>query len=80
MERSTGAVVAGPELICRGFVEDGGGPLLEEAEARVLETLAHLAPDAGWAVWKGAVHEALSSFLFKRTKRRPLILPIVTEV
>ena len=81
VERSTGAIVAGPELIARGFIEDAdSAALFEEAQIRVREILEHLAPDAGWAVWKGAVHEALSRFLFKRTNRRPLILPLVTEV
>jgi ribonuclease J len=81
VERSTGTIVAGPELIARGFIEDAdSAALFEEAQMRVRETLEHLAPDAGWAVSKGAVHEALSRFLFKRTNRRPLILPVVTEV
>ena len=81
VERSTGAIVAGPELIARGFIEDSdSAALFDEAQIRVREILEHLAPDAGWAVWKGAVHEALSRFLFKRTNRRPLILPLVTEV
>jgi ribonuclease J len=81
VERSTGAIVAGPELIARGFIEDAdSAALFDEAQIRVREILEHLAPDAGWAVWKGAVHEALSRFLFKRTNRRPLILPLVTEV
>jgi ribonuclease J len=81
VERSTGAIVAGPELIARGFIEDAdSAALFDEAQVRVRQILEHLAPDAGWAVWKGAVHEALSRFLFKRTNRRPLILPLVTEV
>jgi ribonuclease J len=81
VERSTGAIVAGPELIARGFIEDAdSAALFDEAQIRVREILEHLAPDAGWAVWKGAVHETLSRFLFKRTNRRPLILPLVTEV
>jgi ribonuclease J len=81
VERSTGAVVAGPELIARGFIEDGAGSnLFDEAQVRIRETLEHLGPDAGWAVWQSSVHEALSRFLFKRTSRRPLILPLVTEV
>jgi mRNA degradation ribonuclease J1/J2 len=42
--------------------------------------IVHLSPDAEWAVWEGAVHEALGRVLFKRTHRRPLILPVVTEV
>jgi ribonuclease J len=81
VERSTGVVVAGPELIARGFIEDADGAnLFEEAQVRIRETLEHLGPDAGWTAWQGAVHEALSRFLFKRTSRRPLILPVVTEV
>jgi ribonuclease J len=81
VERSTGAVVAGPELISRGFIDDDRrASLLEEAEDRVRQTLEHLAPDAGWTVWQSTVHEVLSRFLYKRTRRRPLILPLVTEV
>jgi ribonuclease J len=81
VERSTGAVVTGPELICRGFVDDSqDGALLDEAQVRVRETLERVAPDAGWSVWQSAVHETLSRFLYKRTRRRPLILPLVTEV
>lgn len=80
VERSTGAVVAGPELISRGFIEDGRTSVLEEAQVRVRETIEHLAPDAGWTVWQSAVHDTLSRFLFKRTRRRPLILPMVTEI
>ena len=49
VERSTGAVVAGPELIARGFVEDGDGAgLFEEAQsAGPRDPRAPLAPDAG---------------------------------
>jgi len=39
-----------------------------------------LTPDAGYNAWQGAIHEGLSRFLYKKTKRRPLILPLVTEV
>ncbi len=81
VERSTGALVAGPELICRGLIADSRtGALIDEAQVRVHQTLAHLAPDAGWVAWQGTVHEVLRRFLYKRTRRRPLILPLVTEV
>jgi ribonuclease J len=81
VERSTGAVVAGPDLVARGFIEDGDGEVLfDEARERIREMLEHLAPDAGWTVWKSSVHDVLSRFLYKRTRRRPLILPLVTEV
>ena len=81
VERSSGAVVAGPDLISRGFVEIANGDaIFDEARIRVRESVEHLAPDAGWTVWKSTVHEALSRFLYSRTQRRPLILPLVTEV
>jgi ribonuclease J len=81
VERSTGAVVAGPDLISRGFVEIANGDaLFDEARLRVRESVEHLPPDAGWTVWKSTVHDALSRFLYTRTRRRPLILPLVTEV
>ena len=81
VERSSGAIVAGPDLVSRGFIEDSDAAVLfDEARERVREISQHLAPDAGWTVWKRAVHEALSRFLYKRTRRRPLILPLVTEV
>jgi mRNA degradation ribonuclease J1/J2 len=42
--------------------------------------VSRLTPDAGYTAWQGAIHEGLSRFLYKKTKRRPLILPLVTEV
>jgi ribonuclease J len=79
VERSTGAVVGGPDLVTRGFI-DGTDALLEEAREHTLSSLSGLAPDTDWTVWQSAVHETLSRFLFRRTRRRPLILPLVTEI
>lgn len=79
----TGEVVAGPDIVSRGFVymreaED----LIEEAKLRVRESLAR--ENAGavkeWAGIKAGVRDALSQFLYERTKRRPMILPIIMEV
>ena len=54
VERSTGAVVGGPELIARGFVEDGDGTaLFEEAQQRVRQTLEHLSPTPGGPSGRG---------------------------
>ena len=79
VERSTGAVVSGPDLVTRGFVEGSDG-VLDEAREHTLSVVSGLAPDTDWTVWQSAVHEGLSRFLFKRTQRRPLILPVVTEI
>jgi ribonuclease J len=80
VERSSGAVVAGPDLVSRGFVADDADALFDEAREHVLSLVARLTPDAGYTAWQGAIHEGLSRFLYKKTKRRPLILPLVTEV
>ena len=81
VERSTGKVVAGPELISRGFIEDAAtDSLFDEAREHTLELVAKLAPDSDSSVWQGSIHEGLSRFLYKRTRRRPMILPLITEV
>ncbi|MGH7723359.1 MAG: ribonuclease J [Candidatus Dormibacteria bacterium] len=81
VERSTGAVIAGPDLLSRGFIEDSATDnLFDEARAHTLGLVDKLNPDAEWSVWQAAIHEGLSRFLYSRTRRRPMILPVVTEV
>ncbi|MHB8718175.1 MAG: ribonuclease J [Candidatus Dormibacteria bacterium] len=81
VERSTGLVVAGPDLLSRGFIEDTATDgLFDEAREHTLGLVKNLAPDAEWTMWKAAIHEGLSRFLYSRTRRRPMILPVVTEV
>jgi ribonuclease J len=81
VERSTGAIIAGPDLISRGFIEDSAtDTLFDEARAHTLGLVDKLRPDAEWTVWQSTIHEGLSRFLYSRTRRRPMILPVVTEV
>ena len=81
VEASTGAVVAGPDITSRGFIEDSAHEhLFEEAREEVLRAVGKLEPDAGWGVWQGEIHDRLARLLFQRTRRRPMILPVVTEV
>jgi ribonuclease J len=81
VERSTGAVIAGPDLISRGFIEDSATDnLFEEAREHTLALVGKLRPDADSSVWQTSIHEGLSRFLYSRTRRRPMILPVVTEV
>jgi ribonuclease J len=80
VERSTGVLVGGPDLVSRGFLDEDSDSLFDEARELVLQLQTRLAPDADWTVWQSSIHETLSRFLFKRTRRRPLILPLVTEI
>jgi ribonuclease J len=81
VERSTGAVVAGPDVVSRGFIEDSGvDTLFEEARELILKVVSKLEPDAEWTVWQSAIHDQLGRFFYQRTHRRPMILPVVTEI
>jgi ribonuclease J len=81
VERSTGAVVAGPDVVSRGFIEDiGDDTLFEEAREHILKAVSKLEPDAEWTVWQSAIHDQLGRFFYQRTRRRPMILPVVTEI
>ena len=80
VERSTGAVIAGPDLISRGFIEDSAtDDLFDEARAHTLSLVDKLNPDAEWSVWQSAIHEG-SLDSSRSERRRPMILPVVTEV
>jgi ribonuclease J len=78
IDADTGEVVEGPDIITRGFVyiresED----LIEEASQRVLAALAHGGPRASAS---NKIKDTLAEFLYSRTKRRPMILPVVMEM
>ena len=81
--RESGKVVAGPDIISRGFVyvresED----LMEEARIMVRNALRECEEKSitEWAVIKSRVKDVLRMFLYERTKRKPMILPIIMEV
>lgn len=83
LSRETGQVCSGPDLISRGFVyvresED----LMDSAKQTVKERLDKC-QDEGvreWAALKNAIREELKEFIYKKTKRNPVILPIIMEV
>jgi ribonuclease J len=84
LDRETGELLSGPDFVSRGFVQmdstDADG-LFEEARERVCAALAgdqSHQPDVGYLV--GKLRDTLNSFVYERTRRRPMILPVVTEV
>ncbi|MBX6350420.1 MAG: ribonuclease J [Clostridia bacterium] len=83
LEKRTSQVVAGPDIISRGFVYvRESEKLLEEARQRVMQALTgrNGTPVTEWSTIKSLVRDALAHFLFEKTKRRPMILPIVLEI
>ncbi len=83
MEKETGVIMGGPDIVSRGFVyvrESEG--LLEEAKERVKNALYDTLEKnvTEWAVLKTGVRDVLSKYLYEKTRRRPMILPIIMEV
>lgn len=83
MNRETGKIVAGPDVVSRGFVYvRESEELMDEAKARVILALKHCAEEkiSDWSTIKINVKDALAQFLFEQTRRRPMILPIIMEI
>lgn len=83
LSKATGTIMAGPDIISRGFVYvRESEKLLEEANMVVSQTLEKCMKDqvSEWASLKTNIRDSLSKFLFERTRRRPMILPIIMEV
>ena len=78
-----GSVISGPDIITRGFI------YVKESEA-LMEELRNVANEAiercqrkhlrDWSAIKTAIKNDLSGYLYKTTKRNPMILPVITEV
>jgi ribonuclease J len=83
IDGQNGEVLAGPDLITRGFVyEDESRRFLGEAADRVADALEALEAQhvVEWSAIKKACRRSLGEFVWQRTRRRPMILPIVMEV
>lgn len=83
IDKEDGTVVAGPDIVSRGFVYvRESEELLEEAKERVREVLkqCELRQTTEWAAIKSYVREVVGKFLYEKTRRRPMILPIIIEV
>ncbi len=83
VDRRSGRVVAGPDMLSRGFVPGGEGQdVLEEARDVVLQALDHGGGDvpSDWDFANRKIKDSLGKFLYKKTQRRPMILPLVMEV
>ena len=76
-------LVSGPDIVSRGFVYvRESDELLDEARLLVDEAVQDCL-DRGktdWGKLKGTIKDVLSDFVWKKTKRRPMILPIIMEV
>ncbi len=84
IDRNTGRVVAGPDIVTKGFVpEEDSAELIEGAKQRIVEGLAeaqtgdHLAEVA---TLRDEIRGVVSKYLYERTKRRPMVLPVLMQL
>ena len=83
LESGSGMVLAGPDIVSRGFVYVRGAECLMEEARHVLEgTMEHCMDKniTDWSKIKTEIKDALGDFVWKETKRRPMIIPIIMEV
>lgn len=83
LNRATGELVAGPDIVSRGFVYvKESDELIEEARHTVDVALQNCLDRniTDWAKLKAATKDVLSDYVWKKTKRRPMILPIIMDV
>lgn len=83
LDKYSGQLVAGPDIVSRGFVYvKESDELIEEARQTVDEALQRCL-DRGitdWGKLKNTTKDALGDYVWKKTKRRPMILPIIMEI
>ena len=83
LESGSGQVLAGPDIVSRGFVYvRNAESLMDEAKNVLDDTMARLMDNniTDWGKIKNEVKDALGDFVWKETKRRPMIMPIIMEV
>ena len=83
LENGSGRVLAGPDIVSRGFVYvRGSESLMDEAKAVLGETMDYCMDKniTDWGKIKSEIKDSLGDFVWKETKRRPMIMPIIMEV
>ena len=83
LDKASGELVAGPDIVSRGFVYVKESDELIEEARRTVDDALQACLDKGitdWGKLKTTTKDALSDYVWKKTKRRPMILPIIMEV
>ncbi len=83
LNRQTGALLAAPEILSRGFVyEKNSEDLLKEARELVRSKAAQFEKNhkSNWSSIKNDIRNSLKNYLYDQTRRRPMVLPIIIEI
>ena len=83
MDKSTGEIISGPDVVSRGFVYVRESETLMDDVKRVIKQEVRTFEEEGirdWSTIKSTLKDDLRDYIFQRTKRNPMILPIIMEV
>lgn len=83
LEKDTNQVLSGPDIVTRGFVYVREAELLIEQCRDIVSETLYVCLESNitdWGRLKSAIKEDLGEFLWQKTKRNPMILPIISEV
>lgn len=83
LDKERGCVLSGPDIVSRGFVYVRDSErLMEELKEKVQQVMDRYEPGKvmEWSVIKSGVRDALGKFIYEKTRRRPMIIPIIMEV
>lgn len=83
IDAHSGEILAGPDLITRGFVhEDESRDMLDDAADRVLDALERMEGESvtDWTALKKTIRRSLGSYVWETTRRRPMILPVIMDI
>jgi len=81
LDKASGQIIAGPDIVSRGFVYVRESEnLMEEARGVVRSALLDGAEISAWSYLKTLIKDTLKEFVWQKTKRSPMILPIIMEV
>lgn len=83
MDRESGVVIAGPDIVSRGFIYVKEADDLMEQMRKISQKALDKCMDENIRDWNGIKNELkteLSEYLFKKTKRSPMILPVIMEI
>ncbi|MEG0963015.1 MAG: ribonuclease J [Lachnospiraceae bacterium] len=83
LEAGSGRVLAGPDIVSRGFVYVRGSESLMDEAKQLLDHTMDYCMDKNitdWGKIKTQIKDELGEFVWKKTKRRPMIMPIIMEV
>ena len=83
LDKETGKIVAGPDIVTRGFVyskesDDIIKEAIENIKEKIDDTSNYYSKD--WGLLKNTTRDIAAKFFYNKTKRNPMILPIIMEV